>query len=341
MRRLLFLFSILTSVARAQPALDTTRPKDPAFDKIVDAYSAYRVGEFPAHLAALEKKFPTNAYVRFFRGVYQDKAEGDVNGALRTFSEVLRADPEFMDALMFRAAIFADKGLYDKAIADATVAIKVAPNSAQRYKDRADYNFSAGYHAAAAADFAQAVKLAPDYAPFYRGLFRALQKEGRASAADAAFKEALGSSMLKKKSDIHAVYGEFLLTEKRYEESKAQWSKALASQDFKAGGDDYNSAAIAHLRSADRAGAERLMDEAITASPKNIDFILNRADIAIEAEEWEKVYSLAGQALALDDHHPKANMMMAVGVKRTGRGDALASEYEAKAKRLDAERNAR
>jgi hypothetical protein len=28
--------------------------------------------------------------------------------------------------------------------------------------------------------------------------------------------------------------------------------------------------------------------------------------------------------------------MMAVGVKRTGRGDALAAEYEAKEKRLDA-----
>lgn len=337
MRFFLLLLLLISSTAHAQQALDTTAPKDPGFEKLVKAYQSYDVGAFPALLAPLEKKYPANAYIRFFRAVYQDKGEGDVNTALRTYSECLKADPEFLDALMFRAALFADKGLYDKAIADATVALKVSPKSAQRYKDRADYNFRAGNYDNAAADFAEAFTLEPDNAGFYRGMYKALQKGGRSAMADAAFKEVLAGATAKKKGGIHAVYAEYLLTEKRFEESKAQWTKAFASADFKPEGHEYNTAAIAYLRSADRAGAEGLMDKALAADPQNIDYILNRADIAIEAEDWQQVYSLAQRALAINGNHPKANMMMAVGVKRTSRGDALASEYEAKAKKLAAE----
>lgn len=216
----------------------------------------------------------------------------------------------------------------------------MAPKSAQRYKDRADYYFLAGNYDKAAADFAEAFTLEPDNARFYRGVYKALQKGGGSAMADAAFKEVLAGNTAKAKGSIGAVYAEYLLTEKRFEESKAQWTEAFVSADFKPSGDDYNAAAIAHLRTADRAGAERLLDKAISLEPRKVDFILNRADVAIEAEEWEKVYSLAQQALAVASNHPKANMMMAVGVKRTGRGDALASEYEAKAKKLDAEQNA-
>lgn len=108
MRRLLFALLMFSAAARAQPALDTIAPQDPSFDKLVATYQNYQVDAFPALLAPLEKKFPTNAYIHFFRALCQDKGEGDVNTALRTYSEVLRADPQFLDALMFRAALFAD-----------------------------------------------------------------------------------------------------------------------------------------------------------------------------------------------------------------------------------------
>jgi hypothetical protein len=65
---------------------------------------------------------------------------------------------------------------------------------------------------------------------------------------------------------------------------------------------------------------------------------LNRADIAIDTKDWQRVTLLAKSALAINSKHPKANMMMAVGLtwlgeKETGR------MYEAKAKQYEAEQN--
>ena len=64
--------------------------------------------------------------------------------------------------------------------------------------------------------------------------------------------------------------------------------------------------------------------------------IHKRVSIAMDQQQWEAVHTWARAALAVDSEDPMANMMMAVGIMRTNRGEAAALEYEAKARRLDA-----
>ena len=55
----------------------------------------------------------------------------------------------------------------------------------------------------------------------------------------------------------------------------------------------------------------------------------------MEQKAWEDVYTYAKKAIAVNPKNAMANMMMAIGISRTNRGEALAAEYEAKAKALE------
>src|SRR5687768_17377764 len=77
-------------------------------------------------LDALEKKYPGTAEAIYLRGIYHYR-DGDNNAALMSFSNAIKAKPDFAMAYDSRARVFYQKGMYDKAIADASEAIKIDP----------------------------------------------------------------------------------------------------------------------------------------------------------------------------------------------------------------------
>lgn len=341
MRPILILATVLLI---SLPAMSQSykAPTGPAFDAMLKAYSAsFQTGDAEGirkALPALEQAYPGHPYTLYFQAFYYHASGKDIPAAMKGYSDAVRLMPDFSDPYIRRASLFADKGMFDRAVSDMDKAIAAEGEAANAgmYSDRADFKLQAGDAAGALADFRKAVALAPGEAKFYRGVANTALRAGDATSATAIFKTALSGAQ-KGNGSIAAAYGDFLLRQQQWKEADEQYSLAFRAAGFKPGAKDYNSAGIAAYKLKDYPRAAALLDKGIALDPKDAAMICNRASVAIDQQQWPEVYTLAQQALAADANSSLANMMMAVGIKRTGRGDALAADYEAKAKRLGAE----
>ena len=327
---------VLTTSFSAQA--QTPVPKGVAFDAIVKAYVARDVKAVQVAYPAFEKAYPGNAYTKFFHAYINDRTGTDIEGALREYSEVIRMAPDLSDPYIYRAMLFSEKGIDDKAIADVTKAIGLEGDQAPAdfFSLRGDYYNSTKAYTLALADFKTAIAKAPADASYYRGLMNVAFNAGDPGAADPVFKEAMVGAA-KENGAVKFAYGNYLMRLKKMPEADKVFTEVLADKQFRPGGEDLNSAAIAALNVKDMARAIRLCDEAMKLAPTNADIVVNRASIAVQQQAWNDVYKFAEIALAINSNNPLANMLMAVGIKRTGKGDALSAEYEAKAKKLEAE----
>jgi tetratricopeptide (TPR) repeat protein len=332
--KLLAFFVILLGCAGIA---QTPVPKGAAFEAIVKAYVARDVTSVEAAYAAFEKVYPGNPYSKFFHAYINDRSGRDIEAALREYSEVIRMAPDLSDPYVYRAMIFSEKGIDEKAKADMTSAIEIEGKDAPAYyfSLRGDYYNNTKEYMQAIGDFKKAIALAPAAAQFYRGLMNVSINAGTPAEAERTFLEAIGGTQ-KDNAAIQFVYADFLLRQKRMGDADKVFTQAIANNNYQPTGEELNSASIAALNGKDLPRAIRLSEQAMLLSPKNVDIINNRASIAVQQQQWEEVYKWAGKALMVDNNSPLANMLMAVAIKRTGKGDALSAQYEARAKKLEA-----
>ncbi len=85
----------------------------------------------------------------------------DYEGAVASFTEVLRQNPNVYEAYLNRAEARVEIKDFDGALADYDQAIKINPNVVESYVKRADLNGSQGNQQAAIADYTQALRLDP------------------------------------------------------------------------------------------------------------------------------------------------------------------------------------
>ncbi len=124
------------------------------------------------------------------RGVgYLDKRQLD--DAVADFSQALRADPNYVPALLDRAVAYLHKGQGDLAIADYTQALHLDPKNADAYYNRGLVNQNMGRDDDAIADYTQSIRLNPGNAVvyYYRGL--EYRRRGQNDLAVADFTQAL------------------------------------------------------------------------------------------------------------------------------------------------------
>ncbi len=332
---LLLLLAVFLTAFSAT-AQTTKRPTGAAWDRAVKAYVAKDLEGIKKELPALEKAYSGNGYIQFFRALYNDMNGGDKTGSMRAYSEIIKTAPDVTDVYVQRAALFSDKGMYDRAVADMDKAIEIdgAETAPVWYMSRAEYRAFAGNNEGAMADFQQVIKMVPAHAPLYRGLANTARAAGKSEVAAAAFTSALAGGQ-KDNAGIRTAYGEFLLQEKRFADAETQYKIALAQSGFTPTAKDYNNAGLAAYKLKKLAEAARLFEKGMATDSKDVDIIGNRASVCIDQQDWECVYKYALQAISVNPQSAMANMYMAVGVKRTNRGDALAAEYEAKAKKLE------
>ena len=110
----ILLISVNISNAQTQP------PKGTAADKAIKAYSAGDIDQLAKDLPAMVSAFPTHPYTIFFKAFVADRKDNNVQEALKGYSEVIKAAPDLMEPYFFRAIIFNEKGMYEKAIEDMT-----------------------------------------------------------------------------------------------------------------------------------------------------------------------------------------------------------------------------
>jgi lipoprotein NlpI len=96
---------------------------------------------------------------------YLDK--GDYDRAIADATEAIRLDPKFALAYASRAGGYLDKGDYDRAIADATEAIRLDAKTAFAYVNRAGAYVDKGDYDRAIVDATEAIRLDPEIALAY------------------------------------------------------------------------------------------------------------------------------------------------------------------------------
>lgn len=318
----------------------TPVPKGKAFDAIIKAYDARDLDAVKLAFPQFQKAYPNDPFTKFFHAYINDRSGADVEAALREYSEVIRLAPDLSDPYVYRSIIFSKKGIDEKAKADITKAIELEGNNAPAYFYglRGDYNNYTKDYVAAISDFKKAISISPWIAKYYRGLMNVSLKAGTTDEALSVLAVTLSGEQ-SENAEIKFVYGELLMRLKRMPEADKVFIEALAIKNYQPSAEEYNSASIAALNVKDMQRATRLSEEACTRSPKNVDIINNRATIAVKQQLWDEAYTWAEKALAINSNSSLANMLMAIAVKRTGKGDALSAEYEAKAKRLEAAGN--
>ena len=290
-----------------------------------------------AQVITMEKKYPNDPAVLFHRGYYHYNFEGDDNKALGYFSNAIKLNNDFVMAYLMRSKILAKKGIYAKAVDDISVAIKFNPTSADLISERASWYFSLQQYEQSLADFLQVIKLDPARSVAYYDGANTYKRLNKKTEAEQLLQSAFLQS-LDNKTTMYCFYGRYLLRENRFKEASEQYRKASAISVSQWGASEYNDAGISFFRSDDIQQAVVFLEKAITAEPGNVNYILNRADVAIDVKEWQTVISLAKSALAINLKHPKANMMMAVGLTESG-DVANGKLYETKAKQYEAEQN--
>jgi tetratricopeptide (TPR) repeat protein len=104
-------------------------------------------------------------------------------------TEIINAGQEAPEhlamAYTFRGAVYADQQMYDKAIADYTQAIRLAPTDPIAYFDRGVAFAMVTKLDASINDFTQAITLKPDYARAYLDRGRVYEMKGDKQSAQA------------------------------------------------------------------------------------------------------------------------------------------------------------
>ncbi len=316
-------------------------PTGPAYAAVLKYYRSGEAAKFMEALPALEKAHPASPWTLYFQSFVKQMSHEDPAGALKGYSDVIRLLPdEFGDAYLHRAELLADKGLEERAVADMTKAIALASPKvpAFYYELRADYQAGSGHDAEAIADFKKAIAIDGAAAKSYQGLVNLSQKAGTETETAALLVKALAGPQAAN-APVRLAYAGLLTRTQQWPAADAEYDRALATAGFKPTAQDLSNAGVAARNVPNFSKAEALLERAIKLDPRNVDYVTNRASLAVDQQQWEAVHTWAQAALTVNDNDPMANMLMAVGIMRTNRGQAAAEAYETKAKRLEAARH--
>ena len=329
MKLYLFLFTFFTTVCSAQL-------KESDFDTTMNLIMSDDQTKSLTNIENFEKKFPTDAKVFLLRGYYQFK-EGNQNAALMSFSNAIKANPKYAFAYGARAQLLATKGMLEKAIADISEAIKLEPKNVDFLNTRVGFYFKNKQYAEALVDTKTEIKLNPNSAINYFDAADLTKYIDANANADDYFTQAYANKGIPKYT-TDLLYGKFLFKYGKYEDAKMKYETALASNEKEFNGEDYETAALVFYKFKEYNKSIQYFNKAIALQPNNVNYINNLCSVYIDLKDWQKVKETAEISIKNGTEDPMAHMLYAIGLKYTGY-EALALEYEKKAKQLEQEQN--
>jgi tetratricopeptide (TPR) repeat protein len=135
---------------------------------------------------ALERGLEQPAEAYTFRGLAY-RLKKDRHRARADLDTALRLDPEYAPAYVERAALLAEQGQFDRALADLDTTLGLDPGQPVAFLRRAAVHLERREWARAIADFSDAIRLEPGEARAYRGRAYAFIRDRRYARAAADF----------------------------------------------------------------------------------------------------------------------------------------------------------
>jgi tetratricopeptide (TPR) repeat protein len=159
------------------------------------------------------------------RGVAYE-VKGETDKAAADFDDAIRLKPDFGEAYINRALIWAKKRQYDRAITDLTEAAHRDPKQAYlALNDRGIVYEEKGDHTRAIEDYGEAIRLKPDYAGSYYNRGTAYNSTGELDKALADFNAAISL-----KADLVDAYnnrGVLFQEEGKFNKAIADFNRAI------------------------------------------------------------------------------------------------------------------
>jgi tetratricopeptide (TPR) repeat protein len=241
--------------------------------------------------------------VYYGRGIVRD-ALGRYDDAIADYTEALRQNPSFADALANRGNVYQyGQQDYDHAIADYTAAIAITDNPIYRGNRGNAYQYGKRDLNSAVADYDRAIELAPNYASAYvdRGNAHATLHENDQALAD--YRQAL--TLEPNSALAHLDLGNLYNTMSQTDQAINEWSAAITSDPHDAAALGNRANAYAQTQRWDLAAAD--YDAALAIRPDAEDFfgrgkvrMLQPATIAGAISDFD-------QATALDANNAQSN----------------------------------
>lgn len=136
---------------------------DTYFDKAMRAYDQQNLGMAAIHLSTAIKIDATDPNAWYSRGIVKDELY-TWKSARRDYDKAIELAPDFVEAIINRAANKDEAGEYSEAIDDYTTAIGFEPANAMAHFNRGNSKFNIGDKTGACEDWKKAEILGADYA---------------------------------------------------------------------------------------------------------------------------------------------------------------------------------
>jgi tetratricopeptide (TPR) repeat protein len=233
--------------------------------------------------------------------IYRDRAvayyrKGDYERAIADASEAIRIDPQFGKAYRTRGAAYSAKGNKDRALADWNEAIRIDPGDATSYNNRALAYKARGDQDRAVADFNEALRINPEYANGYLSRGNFYREKGDNDRAIADYNEAIR---------IDPKYTAAFQNRGNAYYNKGETDRAIADYDEAIRIDPkytaaYNGRGNAYYKKGETYRAIADYGEAIRIDPKNTYAYNGRGNAYYKTGDNDRAIADYGEAIRID-----------------------------------------
>lgn len=203
--------------------------------------------------------------------------------AAQLYSEILRRDPNQVEALHWLGMLHLQSGRPDEALQLLNRAIAIKPDYVDALGNRGSALLRMGRPADALADFDKIITARPDLPPAWKSRAGALVALHRGQEALAAIDKAL--ALEPKNPDTLYRRADLLMMLNRFADAAGAYETFLAVQPNFAQG--WNLCGVALVESKRQADALASFDKAVALDPANVDAWNNRANVNFELKRFE------------------------------------------------------
>ncbi len=260
-------------------------------------------------IAQLEQLYPNDAKIYFTQGMSQYKA-AKTEAAIECFGKAIEADKNFALPFVARACIFAEKGLFEKAISDMNFAIDLDPTNAQAFGIRASYFSKLNKTKETIQDLNRKICLLPTEVSTYEEAVEIYLQLNQNSVAETYFERAYETKGIDV-NKLDLAYGKYLMGLKRFEDASSCYRNLLCRVDFAPTENDLKNFSVAFCKTKDLDLAIVCSQKAIALAPSNLNYKSNLGAIYLEKKDWKKLKEIAKTILLTDKNHTAANHYMA------------------------------